>query len=115
MNYVNFEVVSENDLFRVHWRFYLLQDALILDLYQEYRRDSKRHGFKHERVWSRLMQSDNTMAEIEVPFTDEIAVRAKAEFIKAVTETISVQQPDEFFGSKEKYESSRRTASPRSR
>jgi len=75
-----------DDLHKEEWTFWYNDGngVLYLDGYTAWERKTRRHGWKAVTVWRRLDRRDNTMAESDVPFTDEIRERAKKEFADRV-------------------------------
>lgn len=72
------------------WTFYLLGDKLVVDNYQKWVRPTKKHKPKGTGYWSRLDSRNSSMGRDTVPFTPDIAAKAKAEWLKKLEATVSV-------------------------
>jgi hypothetical protein len=88
---ITFEDESDDGLSRIRWRFYFSDRMmLIVDGYEEAARKTKRHGFKVVRFWLRLNSRNNSMEKSAVPFTQEVAERAKQELFKKINLNLAV-------------------------
>ena len=83
---------AEDGLSGTVWRFYLLRENLVLDEYVVWARPSKRHAQKVVREWSRLAhnRTTRTIPGKDVPFTPEVAQRAKQAWLALATEKLTV-------------------------
>lgn len=87
---VAFEKLNADGLSGVRWEFFLLRDVLVVDCYEEFSRESKRHKPKILRSYSRLNRRDSTIKQPDVPLTKDIETEAKAAFIAQLQNSISV-------------------------
>lgn len=89
--YVTLEKFSPDGLSGVRWRFYLLNERLlVVDAYEEITRATKRHKPQTNRSWSRLFSRDSRITKAEVPLTPEVMAEAKEALIKLLTEQLRV-------------------------
>lgn len=89
--YITLEKFSPDGLSGVRWRFYLLNERLlVVDAYEEFSRESKRHKPRTDRFWSRLNGRDSRITKAEVPLTPEVMAEAKEALIKLLTEQLRV-------------------------
>lgn len=66
------------------WRFIYLFDTIFLDSYAIFERQSKRHKYRQTKSYSRLNVRYCSIAEKDVPLTDEIKQEAFNEFISKI-------------------------------
>lgn len=87
---VSVEKLNPDGLSGVRWSFFLLGDKLVVDVYEEFSRASKRHQPKVLRSWRRLNSRDSFIKRADVPLPPAIAKMAKDAFLQALVAGISV-------------------------
>lgn len=90
MDRISFEKLNPDGLSGVRWTFYLLHHTLVVDAYEEFARESKRHKPKTIRFWARLNQRDSQIPQNAVPLTNEIIQEAKSTFIRQIEQNVRV-------------------------
>jgi hypothetical protein len=93
MNNVRLEYASGDGLSGTVWEFLLIRNRLVLDFYWEWRRQSRRHKQATVRRWDRMGGRQSTVSLAEVPFTEEIAARAKSEWLRGLQALVGVGVP----------------------
>jgi hypothetical protein len=74
-----------DDLIFERWRFTFVFGTIFLDGYCLLQKESKRHkNFKVLKKYDRIMGRSNTIAESEVPFTDELKAEALNQFVSTI-------------------------------
>ena len=79
--------VQTSETTRQYWRFYANGAKLILNTFQEQEKPKGKRVWRMVQGYARLRVNGmmSRMKISEVPFSPEIAERAKAEFIKTIT------------------------------
>lgn len=69
------------------WEFWFnaSSGALVLDLYKEERRVTRRHKFAWYRHYSRLDRRNSDMAVHDVPFPEDVQAEALEQFTNQIT------------------------------
>lgn len=72
------------------WVFQLLDHKLVLDAYEEVRRETARHKPRSVRGWYRLNARSSKFPFDEIPFNDVIAQQAKGLFVRQLEAKLTV-------------------------
>lgn len=78
---------------RQYWSFWVNGSKLVLDLFQEQEKPAGKRVWRMVRKYDRIFyrRVGDSMLISEVPFSDQIAEIAKAEFVKMITVETSKQ------------------------
>jgi len=84
MNCFDFEFISENNLEKQDYHFWLDENTIVLNRYYHSTRATKRHGWKADKSYNRILSRDSTIKFEDIPMNQFIINKIKEKVIASL-------------------------------